>query len=143
MSSVAAISCCCLGMITRVTDASAITLTSSFRQWRPKGSAVSNCLDRGVRCVTSSSSSRGQRRLENSAALHSPQRPSHDRRRGSAISQPVGLLSPNATSVGFSVNTEDIAQGNEILTPGVVDNLGEQSSILPDDLVRYPMFRQW
>lgn len=39
----------------------------------------------------------------------------------------------------FSVHAEDVAVSgeNEILTPGFVDNLGERSSILPDDLVRY------
>jgi hypothetical protein len=43
--------------------------------------------------------------------------------------------------VGFSVHTVDVAvsEGNEILTPGVADNLGERSSILPDDLVRYAL----
>jgi hypothetical protein len=37
------------------------------------------------------------------------------------------------------MHAEDVVVSgeNEILTPGFVDNLGERSSILPDDLVRY------
>lgn len=96
-----------------------------------------NCRDRGVPCVTSLS--RGQRRVDNPAPSQSPRRPRHVQRRESFVSRPAGVLSPNATSVGFSVHTEDVvvSEGNEILTPGAVDNLGERSSILPDDLVRF------
>jgi hypothetical protein len=48
------------------------------------------------------------------------------------------LLSPNATSVGFSVHPEDIEISEGVNTPtmGLLDEPGERSSILPDDMVR-------
>jgi hypothetical protein len=62
----------------------------------------------------------------------------NERCRASIVSRHVGLLSPNATSVGFSVNPEENEIPEEISTPatGLLDEPGERSSILPDDMVR-------
>jgi hypothetical protein len=97
--------------------------------------ACPNCLDHGVSCVTSSSRSHSQRNRCGSPDQYG----GRDHLRDSAVSRPVGLLSPNATSVEFSVHPEDneIAEGNNTPALDPFDEPGERSSILPDDMVRY------
>jgi hypothetical protein len=89
-----------------------------------------------VSCVTSSS--RGQSRLADSATSQPAQAYGHGQRRESVASRPIGLLSPNATSTAFSVHAED-NDGfgrNDAPAQGLLDDPGERSSILPDDMVR-------
>jgi hypothetical protein len=99
------------------------------------GQACPNCLDHGIPCVTSLSRSHSHRNKYGSPVQHG----GSDHLRDPAVSRPVGLLSPNATSVEFSVHPEDnqVAEGNNTPALDSFDEPGERSSILPDDKVRY------
>jgi hypothetical protein len=84
------------------------------------------------------SSSRGQSRLANSITSPPAQAHGHGQRREYVASRPIGLLSPNVTSTAISVYAEDNDGfgGNDAPVQGLLDDPGERSSILPDDMVR-------
>jgi hypothetical protein len=97
--------------------------------------ACPNCLDHGVLCVTSSSRGNSHRDKARSPYRYHSSDPS----RGSAASRPIGLLSPDAMSVEFSIHPENIQIPEDSTTPALepFDEPGERSSILPDDMVRH------
>jgi hypothetical protein len=99
------------------------------------GQACPNCLDHGVPCVTASSRSHSHRNKSGSP----PQYGGINHLREPGVLRPADLLSPNATSVEFSVHPEDNQTAEGINTPALdpFDEPGERSSILPDDMVRY------
>lgn len=63
----------------------------------------------------------------------------HDQRRESVASRLIGLPSPKATSTALSVYAEDddAFGGDDTPAQGLLDDPGDRSSILPDDMVRY------
>lgn len=98
--------------------------------------ACPNCLDRGVPCTTSSS--RVQSCLTDPGTSYPTQDYGVGGRRDSVGSRPIGLISPNATSVEFSVHPKEneIIEGSDTFALGLFDEPCERSSILSDDKVR-------
>lgn len=118
--------------LTSVMDVSLISLSGNGDQ---ADQACPNCLDHGVPCVTPSSRGHSHR---NQPGPSFPYRGSNLLRE-SNVSRPAGLLSPDDTSVEFSVHPEynQIADGNNTPALDTFDEPGERSSILPDDMVRH------